>query len=172
MNTKRTKFVQLPSHKINVTPYWLLGLIEGEGCFSVEKARVVHKFILGLTISEKLVIEETAKFLKTLIPNESVDLKNLENIISESLKTPSPAEINTKPSAVISIARTSYIKDVFIPFLSNLTFFTKKELDFKDWVFIFNMKLEGKHQTVEGKKAILQICNRMNNYRLTTYVKK
>jgi hypothetical protein len=29
MNTKRTKFVQSPSHKINVTPYWLLGLIEG-----------------------------------------------------------------------------------------------------------------------------------------------
>jgi len=33
------------------------------------------------------------------------------------------------------------------------------------------MKLEGKYQTVEGEKAILQICNRMNNYRLTTYVK-
>ena len=39
-------------------------------------------------------------------------------------------------------------------------------------VLIFNMKLEGKHKTVEGKKAILQICNRMNKYRLTTYVKK
>jgi len=47
----------------------------------------------------------------------------------------------------------------------------KKELDFKDWVSIFNMKLEGKHQTVEGKKAFLLICNRMNKYRLTTYVK-
>ena len=43
------------------------------------------------------------------------------------------AVINTKPiigvaggGAVISIARNSYIKDVFIPFLSNLTFFSKK----------------------------------------------
>jgi hypothetical protein len=74
MNTKRTNFVQSSSHKINVTPYWLLGLIEGEGCFSVEKTkRVVHKFNLGLTISEKVVIEEIAKFLKTIIPSESVD---------------------------------------------------------------------------------------------------
>jgi hypothetical protein len=121
-----------------------------EGCFSVEKERVVHKFNLGLTISEKVVIKQIAKFLKTLIPNESVDLKNLENILSESLKKPSG--INAKPSAVISIARISYLKDVFIPFLSNLTFFTKKELDFKDWVLIFNMKLEGKHKTVEEKK--------------------
>lgn len=58
MNTKRTEFVQSPSHKINVTPYCFLGLIEGEGCFSVEKERVVHKFSLGLTISDKLVIEK------------------------------------------------------------------------------------------------------------------
>ena len=38
------------------------------------------------------------------------------------------------------------------------------------------MKLEGKHQTwlgeQEGKKSILQICYRMNKYRLTTYVNK
>jgi hypothetical protein len=34
----------------------------------------------------------------------------LKNILSESLKKPS--EINTKPSAVISIARISFIKDV------------------------------------------------------------
>jgi hypothetical protein len=62
----------------------------------------------------------------SIIPNESVDLKNLENIISESIKKPYPAEIKTKPSAVISIARNYYIKDVFIPFLSNLTLFSKK----------------------------------------------
>jgi hypothetical protein len=169
MNKKRTKFIQSPYHKINITPYWVLGLIEGEGCFSVEKERVVHKFNLNLTISEKRVIEETAKFLKTIIPNDSEDLNNLKLSISESLKKPSGNK--AKSCAVISIGRTSYIKNVFIPFLSNLTFFTKKELDFKDWVLTFNLKLEGKHKTVEGKKAILQICQRMNNNRLSTKLK-
>jgi LAGLIDADG endonuclease len=30
MNKKREDFVLKPDHKINITPYWLLGFIEGE----------------------------------------------------------------------------------------------------------------------------------------------
>jgi hypothetical protein len=33
MNKKRNNFIQSPNHNINITPYWLLGLIEGEGSF-------------------------------------------------------------------------------------------------------------------------------------------
>lgn len=36
MNDKRTSFI-LPSNlKINITPYWLLGFIEGEAWFHVK----------------------------------------------------------------------------------------------------------------------------------------
>ena len=31
MNTLRTKFILPNSHKILITPYWLLGFIEGDG---------------------------------------------------------------------------------------------------------------------------------------------
>ena len=35
MNTLRTNFILPNSHKILITPYWLLGFIEGDGSFSV-----------------------------------------------------------------------------------------------------------------------------------------
>ena len=34
---KRNNFIQSPNHNIKITPYWLLGLIEGEGSFCVTK---------------------------------------------------------------------------------------------------------------------------------------
>jgi hypothetical protein len=33
MNKKRNNFIKSPKHNIKITPYWLLGLIEGEGYF-------------------------------------------------------------------------------------------------------------------------------------------
>ena len=36
-NSKRTVF-DMPSQKINITPEWLLGFVEGDGSFSVKKA--------------------------------------------------------------------------------------------------------------------------------------
>jgi hypothetical protein len=52
--------------------------------------------------------------------------------------------------------------------LEGLTFFSKKELDFKDWLIVTQMKLKGLHLTVEGKELIKHICNRMNVNRLST----
>ena len=36
-NKKRTNFTMPIEHKISITPYWLLGFIEGEGSFSIGK---------------------------------------------------------------------------------------------------------------------------------------
>jgi len=53
--------------------------------------------------------------------------------------------------------------------LKTLTFFSKKELDFKDFVLVSELKLKKVlHLTFEGKKYILHICNRINNNRLTS----
>ena len=37
MNDSRTSFVFPSQHKIEITPFWLLGFIEGEGWFHVKK---------------------------------------------------------------------------------------------------------------------------------------
>jgi len=54
MNKKRNNFIQSPSglckatsignHNIKITPYWLLGLIEGEGSFFVTKQNLTQHF--------------------------------------------------------------------------------------------------------------------------------
>ena len=36
MNSGRTDFVMPANHNIIIKPYWLLGFIEGEGCFSIQ----------------------------------------------------------------------------------------------------------------------------------------
>jgi len=37
MNDKRNSFVMPVDHIINITPYWLLGFIEGEAWFHIRK---------------------------------------------------------------------------------------------------------------------------------------
>ena len=52
---------------------------------------------------------------------------------------------------------------------SNLTFFTKKHLDFLDWQIIASLIYTGKHITEEGRELIIKISQRMNNYRISTF---
>lgn len=53
MNTKRLSSLSY-FEDISITKYWLLGFIEGEGCFNVEKT-LIAKFRLG-QVSKKNTI--------------------------------------------------------------------------------------------------------------------
>ena len=48
MNKKRTNFDLTVNH-IRVTPYWLLGLIEGDGNFLLQKSKLTPTFSLTLS---------------------------------------------------------------------------------------------------------------------------
>jgi len=65
-NQSRTCFKMPSDHKINITSYWLLGLLEGEGSFSIGKTegrnriKFISQFTIGFSTSgvpevEKLV---------------------------------------------------------------------------------------------------------------------
>lgn len=73
-----------------------------------------------------------------------------------------------KPFIYLEVGRSEYLLKVFVPFLKNLQWFTKKELDFEDWALILVLKSEGKHLIPEGKELILKIIFQMNSYRLST----
>jgi hypothetical protein len=47
MNRKRSDFTMAKDKEINI-PYWLLGFIEGEGCFSINRH---NKFRLDFSLS-------------------------------------------------------------------------------------------------------------------------
>ena len=129
------------NHNIKITPYWLLGLIEGEGSFFVTKKILTQHFELGLTSIQKPVLVGIYNFLMSLIPNNMRSIKGLDKPIQ--LREKSLPE----NMCIIKISHMTYIRKIFIPFLENLTFFSKKEDSFKDWKTIVLIKLRGKHLT-------------------------
>lgn len=63
MNTLRTNFILPNSHKILITPYWLLGFIEGDGSFSVSTSKSFPlRFNIVQSIIEKKVLEAIKLF--------------------------------------------------------------------------------------------------------------
>ena len=66
------------------------------------------------------------------------------------------------------VTKTEFISQVLIPFLTNLPWVSKKELDFVDWVSIFKLKQLGLHHMKEGVVMIQRLIGQMNNNRLST----
>ena len=61
MNLKRTNYC-LPLNHIRITPYWLLGLIEGEGSFYLRRNSLTPTFSLALTEVQRPVLEAIISF--------------------------------------------------------------------------------------------------------------
>ncbi len=63
MNTLRTNFVLPNSHKILITPYWLLWFIEGDGSFSVS---TLNSFPLRFNITP-VITEKKCTLLRSCV---------------------------------------------------------------------------------------------------------
>jgi hypothetical protein len=166
MNKNKTSFFPIANHNIIITPYWFLGFLEGDGCFMVKSRHYQNIFAIELTISEKPVLIALSDFIKELIPNYLLNLKNRSTIIGLS-DVPSRS-LTRKPKVKLSFSYFQLICEIIIPFFDKLTFFTTKELDYKDWKIVGLIKKAGLHHTDEGKILIDSICNRMNINRLST----
>jgi len=170
MNKQRIDFNQPEGHKINITPYWFLGFVEAEGYFSV--GTTSHRLIFGLgqTASELPVLEAIRKFLLDLPGSYKIARKDT-NAVSLTLNKKAKNQ-NSKPMAKIEIGKTDFLTNIIVPFFDNLIWLSKKELDYKDWKLILNIKNQGKHFTDEGKELISLISQRTNRNRLSTNLTK
>ncbi len=63
-----------------------------------------------------------------------------------------------------------FIKYRLLPFFDNLTFHTKKLLDYQDWKNILFLKEKGFHYMTEGLELIELILKQINTRRLSTNV--
>ena len=174
MNTRRVNFEMPDSHTIRITPYWLLGLIEGEGTFCLNDPKTMGiSFSFALTTSQAPLIYAIKSYLDTqfitdpLFKFSPIYLERSSKLSYLSLKN--SKKINIKPAIELAVRQVNFIVDKLIPMLSNLTFFTKKHLDFLDWQIIASLIYTGKHTTEEGRELIIKISQRMNNYRLSTF---
>lgn len=166
MNKNRIDFNQPKGHSIKITPYWLLGFVEGDGYFSVNLKTNSLKFGIGQTSQEIGVLEEIKKFLLLLPGNFKIKRKD-SNLVKLEVYNQVKSR-DHKSMAYITVNQTDYLINVLIPFFGNLIWLSKKEKDYKDWVIILNIIEQGKHFTEEGKNLIFLIGKRMNNYRLST----
>ncbi len=169
MNTLRTNFILPESHKILITPYWLLGFVEGDGSFSVSTYDSFPlRFNIVQSITEKNVLEAIKLFLLDMLVNyKKKTIKgNPVQIIEEKESNRSQ---NRKLKLNLNINDHFILSKILVPFFDNLRFLTKKELDFKDWKNILELKTQGWHLSKEGANLIMEISKNMNNYRLSTY---
>jgi hypothetical protein len=158
MNNQRTDFQMPTDYKPKITSYWLLGFVEGEGSFFVKKNEYKLTFTLTQSIKDFALMELIKDFLYNLpgITAQNIDKTSIRVTISQD-------SINNKPIARLTITHTDLIKYVIIPFFSNMTWRSKKELDFQDWVAIFKLKERGHHYQKEGKNVLNLIVGRMAN---------
>ena len=66
MNRKRTDFKMPLDHIITITPYWLLGFVEGEGNFFIIRKGEGISFGIGQTVRELPGLEAIKDYLFTL----------------------------------------------------------------------------------------------------------
>lgn len=161
MNRGRLDF-QLPEgHCPIITSYWLLGFVEGEGSFHLDRSS--NRLIFNITLSghDLALLEAIKDFLYNLPEVESSSNLNKASIMIYVAKSSTKA-------VHLSIKNTEFIKSVIIPFFSSMVWQSKKLLDFQDWVLVFKLKEKGHHYTDQGLRLIELILSQMNNNRLST----
>jgi hypothetical protein len=149
-----TEYFNTPqlSNPTYITLYWLLGFIEGEASFSTSNLQPRLKF-------ENSIVEENLYKL----------IKDSLGLNSQHIQYPKVRDrgLNDKEVIVLNYFKIEFLYLDVIPALSQLNWYTKKELDFKDWSIIVKLDYYGYHLTPEGSKLIRSLKSRMNNFRLT-----
>lgn len=167
MNNNRSCWDFPVKHNIVITDYWLLGLIEGEGSFYLDRSKMEP--ILSITQSniQHALMEKIKDYLIDKLGFDKYSLFKLNNsshitIISEKARN------NSKPLSVIRVKNTNVLNNYLIPYLDKMTFITKKGLDYNDFKVICKAIYDGVYRLENIKKLILKLSFSMNKYRLST----
>ena len=126
MNSLRTNFILPLTHKILITPYFLLGFIEGDGSFSVSTLKSFPlRFNIVPSITEKNVLEAIKLFLLEL-PLKFKAKRINSHPIQILEEKDSKLSSNRKLLLNLNINDHSFLSNILVPFLNKLHFQTKK----------------------------------------------
>jgi hypothetical protein len=153
INESRTNFSDYYITSSMITKYWLLGFIEGDGSFFFTNTRP----IFSITQKDKIILEAISKFLENIALNP----------IHDNLVIPG------KPSCIFSFSNAHQIKitltdtlfQYIFPFFNELTFLTRKGVDFKIWSLGLFLIVYGYHYLLEGKTLLDNLSNNINTKR-------
>jgi len=165
MNSKRVNFVLPKDHIIVITGNYLVGLLEGDGSFFLNKHDMTARVSLVTTTVNRLVLEKIREFILGLLDEYSYILGSTTKLVNISDKK---FKSGQRPISILEISQIDFICNVLIPYLDNVEFRTKKYHDYLDFKTIALLILEGKYLTNKGKELIIKLGDSMNNNRLST----
>ena len=135
MNSNRTNWDFPTKHNITITDSWLLGLIEGEGSFYLDRSKMEPNFSITQSNIQHSLLEAIKKYLIDKLGFNKYSVFKLKNSSVIAVMT-GKARNNRKPLSVLRIKNTNVLINYLIPYLDKMTFITKKGLDYKDFKII------------------------------------
>ena len=154
-------------YKIVVSDYWLLGLIEAEGSFYLDRSKLQPVFMIALTKIQLPVIKKIKDYLINNLGFDKYSKFKLEN--SSAIAIVENKERNNAKCLIrLTISNINILTNYFIPYLENKRFITKKGKDFQDFKIICRAIYNGAYRTEEIKSLILKLSYTMNNFRLSS----
>lgn len=150
----KDKLLDSNNTNIIISPYWLLGFVEGEGTFGYKYT--VPYFQIAQNARNENIMNKIDLYLSQLVKNNSSDLKyfNMTKVVNKKTNVLS-----------YTIQDVEILHKYIVPFFSSLKFKSRKELDYKMWVLAMNIRMKGYHLTKEGKTVLLKIAKGTNKYR-------
>ena len=150
------------NHRVVVTFPWLLGLIEGDGCFSFNK--LVPRLSIQLNYRQEFVLKAILEFFGGL------------GNLSTGKSRQRADSFSSQPMVILEFNQIAFLHNVIIPGFKALSFLSpgtvqdqgKKGKDFEDWSICVEIYFSGRHTLAEGEALILLLKSRMNNNRLST----
>lgn len=127
--------------------------------------------VFSITASEEQLVlfEKIKAFLENSLGFDKYSQFKLLNSKAIAINKVKAREIG-KPSVVLLIKNIKILNSYFIPYLENMSFITKKGLDFNDFKIMTSAIYKGSHKQEKIRSLILNLSNTMNNFRLSTYV--
>lgn len=165
MNDKRVNYDLPVGHRIKITGNYLVGLLEGDGSFYLNKQDMTSRISLITTTPNKVVLVKIREFLLNQLDEYSYILGSCTKLININDKK---IKCNNKPISILEISQIDYLCNILIPYFNSLQFRTKKYKDYIDFRTIAFLILEGKHLIEKGKQLIIKLSDTMNNNRLST----
>lgn len=163
MNSKRTNYDNyiLP-HYLKLAPYWLIGFVEGDGCFTMSKMKA-HFY---LTQKNNEILNVIRDYFLTMINKDQILTNNnvIKNKNNYSLSVARKKK-NINPVYSFSITNQDIIYKYIVPFFARRKLLTRKGYDFYIWLICVNIIIFGYSKLKEGKILLLLFSKNMNNKR-------
>lgn len=155
--------------KINITKYWLLGFIEGDGSFFISRTDIEPVFSIELSEEQYPVLLKVKEFLENNLGFDKYSIFKLKN--SSAISINKQKSRLGKPSVLFKIKNIFILNNYFVPFIENMIFISKKGKDFLSFKIICSAVYKGSHKIEKIRSLILRLTYNMNNFRLSNSTK-